>query len=285
MTVMSATPARFASSSLVQPLSAMSSAIRCASNCTGSAAMLAVVDIRKQEDTPPADHCQQQNADICQQSEDGLLGCASVPTRSIFHAEFGRYMEGLRTAKAWSQSDAARFAAKKYPHITRNVIVHVEAGKARDPKPALLRDLANLYGVPYEEVARQFFRDKYGNDPIRHRGAVQPEGNKNEAGGVLPENPPLSHQSQTPEGIDAGFVASPRILSAHAIDDIGHASDALLKISEEINRWSAKLGAILSDTLDPPPQDSVAGGESSIHSDALRETHRPVASKKRRSGR
>jgi hypothetical protein len=123
------------------------------------------------------------------------------------------------------------------------------------------------------------------SDLLGHRGAVQPEGNKNEAGGVLPENPPLSHQSQTPEGIDAGFVASPRILSAHAIDDIGHASDALLKISEEINRWSAKLGAILSDTLDPPPQDSVAGGESSIHSDALRETHRPVASKKRRSGR
>lgn len=91
-----------------------------------------------------------------------VLGFPSVSKRPIFHAQFGEYLAGLREAKGWNQSDAARFGVKKSKLLTRQVLLHLEAGKTKDPKPDVLRAVALLYGVPYEQIAAKHVACRFG---------------------------------------------------------------------------------------------------------------------------
>lgn len=91
-----------------------------------------------------------------------MLASTGVAGRPIFHADFGRYLIGLREAHGWSQSDAARYGHKQNPLLTRQVLLHLEAGKTKDPDPEVLKALAALYGVPYVDVAGRFVALRYG---------------------------------------------------------------------------------------------------------------------------
>jgi transcriptional regulator with XRE-family HTH domain len=149
----------------------MSSAIRCASNRIG-AATVASVDIVSRSLRQSCSHRQQQNVDVANISTGAVLASGRVAGRPIFHKEFGVFLAKLREEKTgWSQSDAARFGAKHSPLLTRQVILHLEAGKTKDPEPEVLRALATLYGVPYEDIARRFIAQRYSirmGDLIRH---------------------------------------------------------------------------------------------------------------------
>lgn len=89
-----------------------------------------------------------------------------VTGRPIVHKEFGEYVEGLRTAKGWEhQMDAARYAAQRgVKVVTRNKLVRLESGKTRNPSAELLRGIARLYEVPYEEVVSVYTRYQFGID-------------------------------------------------------------------------------------------------------------------------
>ena len=85
-----------------------------------------------------------------------------MPARPIFHAEFGKYLADLRDKRNMSQSDAARFGRKLTPLLTRHVLLHMEAGKTKDPEPDVLRALAVLYEVPYEVIVEKLVACRYG---------------------------------------------------------------------------------------------------------------------------
>jgi transcriptional regulator with XRE-family HTH domain len=100
---------------------------------------------------------------------EAVLASAPVSARPIFHADFGRYLAKLREERTgWTQSDAARFGQKQNPVLTRQVLLHLEAGRTKDPEPEVLRALAQLYGVEYSEIAGRFVAQRYGID-IGHR--------------------------------------------------------------------------------------------------------------------
>jgi transcriptional regulator with XRE-family HTH domain len=92
-----------------------------------------------------------------------VLASSAVSGRPIFHAGFGEYLAKLREERTgWTQSDAARFGSKHSPLLTRQVLLHLEAGKTKDPDPEVLRALATLYGVSYEQIAGRFIAQRYG---------------------------------------------------------------------------------------------------------------------------
>jgi transcriptional regulator with XRE-family HTH domain len=102
-----------------------------------------------------------------------MLGFAGVPARPIVYKNFGGYLARVRTEHGWTQSDAARKARqRRIPGSpTRQVLLHLEAGKTKNPDPSVLRAISTLYQISYEEVARTFLiehlhvqADRYGVD-------------------------------------------------------------------------------------------------------------------------
>jgi transcriptional regulator with XRE-family HTH domain len=167
---------------------------------------------------PGRDRRQQQNTDNVNNGPGRVLASAAVAgARPIFHAEFGRYLAKLREDKTgWTQSDAARFGRRHSPALSRNVIVHLEQGKTKDPEPEVLRALANLYGVEYLEIVTRFIESRYRIDLTRHTGSGR-------------------SAAQT-GGID---VPSPtRVLTderLHALDGIVSAATAIIELGEQIH--------------------------------------------------
>ena len=188
MTVMSATPAFVANSSLDQPFAAMSSAINCALNRTGRA-MLDSICIQTID--PAGFHCQQQKATRHNRSQGGAIASSgAVPPRPKFHKELGRFFAELREAKGWTQRQAGDIASrKKLKGVTRQVILRLEAGRTKNAEPEVLRGLADLYGMTYEALAATYLSRRYGLrfdreendrdqepdaiDLLRHSAAVQ----------------------------------------------------------------------------------------------------------------
>ena len=86
-----------------------------------------------------------------------------VGIRRVVNREFGRYVTGLREAENWTQSDAARYAKQRgLRRVTRQVLIHLEAGKTQFPEPDLIREVAQLYRQTYDDLARRFFEHRYG---------------------------------------------------------------------------------------------------------------------------
>lgn len=242
MTVMSVTPARFANSSFVHPLMAMSSAISCALNRTGDAGLLGAVDIVSRSLRAASSRCQQHNADNVNNFRTAVLGCNPVAGRPVFHKEFGQYLIGLRNACRWSQSDAARFAKQQDLGITRQMILHLEKGKTKDPAPQALRDMAVLYGTPYEMIVWKFIECRYGLErTARHEQkpegiekSIQRSSTQQEIARVQ-----LSH-SNIPESETPSLVATVAVRSS----DRSH----IVKSARKLYRYAAAVSAV-ADSL------------------------------------
>lgn len=139
--------------------------------------------------------CQQQNVDNGNYFSRGVLASAQMVGRPIFHKQFGEFLAGLRKRKGWTQSDAARFAEQRHlTALTRQVLLHLEAGKTKDPDPSALRDLAMLYGVAYEDIAGEF---------VAHRFGVQIAGRR-DLSRHAQDRVSSSAESQTAGGADHG---------------------------------------------------------------------------------
>lgn len=81
----------------------------------------------------------------------------SVTSRPVFHRELGEFFRDLRLAKGWKQSQAVDIAARRElsPPITRQVLLLLEAGRIRHPRPAVVNALSSLYDYPREEMKRR----------------------------------------------------------------------------------------------------------------------------------
>lgn len=87
-----------------------------------------------------------------------------MPERQIPLPEFGSFLAGLRESMLWKQSQAADIAARRGIVVTRQALRGLEKGRTKGPDPVLLRAIAALYRVPYEELVRRFVAERYGID-------------------------------------------------------------------------------------------------------------------------
>lgn len=76
--------------------------------------------------------------------------------------QFGAFLVSLRDARGWNQSEAAHRATRQRLAVSYQALRGLEEGKTKNPEPALLRGIAALYKVPYEELVRRFIAERYG---------------------------------------------------------------------------------------------------------------------------
>lgn len=208
----------------------------------------------------------------------------NVPKRPVFYPDLGLYFRSLRKSKGLGFRQAVtRAEGLKIAGLSRQILSGLEHGQTKDPDPEVLKAIAALYKEPYADIAWQVMAAKYGVDLLRHGLAPQTEKTEQQR----------SAESQTPEDLSVGFVASPR-LPASFEHDIMEAADALHAISIKANDirrdsdlWSNRLAAIFTANFsaEPPSEGQVAGDPPPVHRDDVRTHDRQVAGKKRRSKR
>lgn len=181
MTVMSATSARWAKSSFVQPFSAMSSAMSWPRNRMTAGALLRSVAMRNRYYAPLVSSCNNKMHTVATIAKAHCYDADAVRERPVYFKQLGAYLTGLRTERAktddrWrKQTYAVKVARDRgLRSLTRQVLLRMERGQVRDPEADVLRAFAGLYGLPEAEIFGQFFREKYGIElPDPARGASQ----------------------------------------------------------------------------------------------------------------
>jgi len=171
---MSETPAALARSSFSQPLAAMSSAICCTSYLTAAAC----VSIANRTLHKSCSQCQQQSSPGVHNANRGGDSLAAMARRPVFHPELGAFFEELREKRGWTQSQAADLAQRRDLHVlTRQVLLRLEDGKTKNPEPEVLRAVAVLYEVPYDDLVAKWVATRFGTalsaegrDLVRHSG-------------------------------------------------------------------------------------------------------------------
>jgi transcriptional regulator with XRE-family HTH domain len=92
-----------------------------------------------------------------------LASVAMSPPRPVFDAELGRFFVELRQQRGWTQRQAEDIAARrKLEPLTRQVLWRLEKGKTKNPEPEVLRAVADLYDLAYQDVVSRFVQRRFG---------------------------------------------------------------------------------------------------------------------------
>jgi transcriptional regulator with XRE-family HTH domain len=86
-----------------------------------------------------------------------------MASRPIFHADLGRYFATLRERHGWTQRQATSVARRRgIVAIARQTIWRLEIGKVKHPDAEVLRAVAVLYDVSYEDLVIRCVDAAYG---------------------------------------------------------------------------------------------------------------------------
>ena len=95
-----------------------------------------------------------------------LAGLDSVPVprdRPVFHPELGKFFENLREARGWTLRGTASIAHRRGIRISYQVLFRLEAGQVKNPEPAVLKAVADLYELEYSDLVSRFVGVRYGS--------------------------------------------------------------------------------------------------------------------------
>lgn len=83
--------------------------------------------------------------------------------RPVFWPQLATFFTNLRVEKRWGQRQAAKIAENRgLTILSRQQLLRLEKGQTKDPDADVLRAVASLYELPYEEVVRRLAVAKYG---------------------------------------------------------------------------------------------------------------------------
>jgi transcriptional regulator with XRE-family HTH domain len=86
-----------------------------------------------------------------------------VRHRPVFYEDLGRFFADLRVVKGWTQRQAVDMAQRRgLVDLTRQTLFRLERGQTKNPDPAVLHALAELYDLPYEQLVARFVERRYG---------------------------------------------------------------------------------------------------------------------------
>lgn len=98
-----------------------------------------------------------------------MLGSVEVArVYPVFHPELGKFFKDLRESRGWSVRGASlRADDKGLGVLNYQVLFRLEHGQIKNPRPDVVRALAQLYGLRYEDVAQRFVARRFGlsDDP------------------------------------------------------------------------------------------------------------------------
>lgn len=93
--------------------------------------------------------------------------------RPVFHEGFGAFLASQREAKGWSLRGAAAQAKRWSLPLSYQVLFRLEGGQTKNPNGDVLRAVAQLYRLPYEELAARVVSANYGLQIVRKN--VEPQ--------------------------------------------------------------------------------------------------------------
>lgn len=157
--------------------------------------------------------------------------------RAVYHPEVGKFFRGLRDKRGWSQRQAVEIARRReIPSVTRQILIRLERGQTKNPEPEVLRGVAALYEMPYEELAGRFVAHRYGVSVVIP-GA--------EASAATTLNRDLPRQSDGVKRADADIPPA-TARGSHAPDAT---TRSLLKTVARLVLQSEELAAIADELL------------------------------------
>jgi transcriptional regulator with XRE-family HTH domain len=84
--------------------------------------------------------------------------------RPVFHGQIGAELRELREARGWSQSQAVHLAGRRHlPAVSVQQLRFLEEGRTKHPDADILRSVAGLYGLEYQDLVARYVRANYGS--------------------------------------------------------------------------------------------------------------------------
>lgn len=102
-----------------------------------------------------------------------VLACGPVTReRPVFHPDLGRFFSDLRETHGWTLRGAASLAKRRGLGLSYQALFRLERGQVKNPEPEVMRAVAALYTLNYDEVVERFVSMRYGlgSDLVRHSG-------------------------------------------------------------------------------------------------------------------
>lgn len=91
-----------------------------------------------------------------------LASEAVARSRPVFHPGLGKFFSDLRERRGWSLRGAASIAERRKLGLTYQLMFRLEQGQTKNPDPDVLRDLAQLYTLNYDDLVDQVVTLRYG---------------------------------------------------------------------------------------------------------------------------
>lgn len=83
--------------------------------------------------------------------------------RPVFHPGLGEYFVALRSKHGWTQRQATAIAHRRgLQGIAKQTLWRLESGKVKNPEAEVLRAVAELYDVTYEDLVVRCVEAQYG---------------------------------------------------------------------------------------------------------------------------
>lgn len=114
------------------------------------------------ESGPVVPRCQSQIATAFHNGNQPVVRSVQVARiRPVFNRDLGLFLEQLRVGRGWTLRGAASFAARKQIALTYQVLFRMEKGQVKNPEPAVLKALAALYDVDYDDIVKRFVTKRH----------------------------------------------------------------------------------------------------------------------------
>ncbi|HEV8474607.1 MAG TPA: helix-turn-helix domain-containing protein [Methylomirabilota bacterium] len=82
---------------------------------------------------------------------------------TVFLPKFGAFLRALRRARRWnSRAQAISMGERRGIAVSYQALRQLEEGITKSPDPKVLKALATLYDVPYEDLVRRCIEEGYG---------------------------------------------------------------------------------------------------------------------------
>jgi transcriptional regulator with XRE-family HTH domain len=147
--------------------------------------------------------------------------------RPVFHNALGDFFRSIREAKGWSLRQTATLAAnRKIGSVSYQSLQRLEAGKAKNPEPDLLKALAKLYAVPYQTLVDKWVEHTF--DLTRH-STDQSSGSSSHVGDPLNDPAATRMELERLRTIVARYDEEVRKMRALA-DDVFNTAIALEQV-------------------------------------------------------
>jgi transcriptional regulator with XRE-family HTH domain len=110
------------------------------------------------------------------QTDEARVRCDPVSARPVYHLGIGKELRDVRERKHWSAKQVCQFASSKgFPQVTPQSLRGLETGQTQYPDADVIRGVAAVFDLRYEQLAWRYITANYGLRPEFSLPDVEPK--------------------------------------------------------------------------------------------------------------